>query len=167
MRLTYRYAARLFCCMLIGALISACGSRSDVPIANTAKVQLAEDSQQTFYYTGAAQSFKVPSGVTQLTVTAYGAGGGGKKSSGGYPGSYYGGGGRADAAPNTAPAARVVVAAAAPRLPSSRRRAFIRSPAVERMETARSFFLGSDKGDGDHHREVGQKCDETGVDSQR
>jgi hypothetical protein len=61
------------------ALLAGC-SGSQVPMAapgaNAGSDTLPH--QRTFYYTGAKQSFKVPAGVTKLTVVALGAHGAGK-----------------------------------------------------------------------------------------
>lgn len=59
------------------AIISACGSlgsRSALPVSNG---DLPQTSSRTFHFTHGIQRFKVPSGVTQVTITAYGATGGG------------------------------------------------------------------------------------------
>lgn len=72
------------------ALLAGCGVSQPpiaAPGANTRSAQLALAGsggpdvlphQHTFYYTGAKQSFKVPAGVTELTVVALGAHGAGK-----------------------------------------------------------------------------------------
>jgi len=70
------------------ALISACsvhGNSGDLPSVNQSNAE--PQSSKTFHFTRAVQTFKVPSGVTQLVITAYGAAGGGSKASQyGYPG---------------------------------------------------------------------------------
>ena len=43
---------------------------------NTAKIDLMAITTQTFYYTGATQSFTVPAGITSLTAQLFGASGG-------------------------------------------------------------------------------------------
>jgi hypothetical protein len=56
------------------AILSACGG-SQVPIATPfSAAQRAAGGTKTFKYTGAAQSFKVPAGVTHITIKAYGGG---------------------------------------------------------------------------------------------
>ena len=56
------------------AILSACGG-AQVPIATPfSAAQRAAGGTKTFKYTGAAQSFKVPAGVTHVTIKAYGGG---------------------------------------------------------------------------------------------
>jgi hypothetical protein len=76
MSLTYRRTLQVFWGFLSVAVISACGalgSPGALPGANSAP----QTSSRTFHFTHEPQRFKVPSGVTELTVTAYGARGGG------------------------------------------------------------------------------------------
>jgi hypothetical protein len=67
-------------------LLAGCGgsSYSLGPTAGTAGPLAPQKSKQRFLYTGAQQSFVVPSGVTKIKVIAYGASGGGKF----YPSNY-------------------------------------------------------------------------------
>jgi hypothetical protein len=55
-------------------------------IAAPAAVDAQSASSRAFEYAGAAQTFIVPGGVTQIAVTAYGAEGGGSISAGGHGG---------------------------------------------------------------------------------
>ncbi|MBV9264015.1 MAG: hypothetical protein JO324_06795 [Candidatus Eremiobacteraeota bacterium] len=58
-----------------------------MPFTNPSNAQPPTSSSRTFHFTHTAQKFKVQAGVTQLTVTAYGAMGGGYSSKKyGYPG---------------------------------------------------------------------------------
>lgn len=61
----------------VAVLLSGCGGFHSTP-ASVANSQTRATNQQTFSYTGAQQSFTVPTGVTQITVTANGASGAGK-----------------------------------------------------------------------------------------
>lgn len=63
---------------VVAALLSACGG-SSVPqtSSNAASDVSALKSSKTFTYTGKVQTFKVPAGVTQITVVAHGGEGGG------------------------------------------------------------------------------------------
>ncbi len=66
---------------LVGAaaLLSACsGSRqfAMTPGATSSATRPSSSDQQTFSYTGAEQSFKVPSDVNSITIVADGAAGG-------------------------------------------------------------------------------------------
>ena len=60
---------------LTGALLSACGGASSVPVAadNAFKAATGPKHHQTFSYTGKKQTFIVPAGVRRLTVVARGA----------------------------------------------------------------------------------------------
>jgi hypothetical protein len=60
---------------LAGALLSACGGASSVPVAadNAFKAATGPKHHQTFSYTGKKQTFIVPAGVRRLTVVARGA----------------------------------------------------------------------------------------------
>jgi hypothetical protein len=62
-----------------GALLSACGGGSSVPIASNNAINNAGAAKgnKTFKYTGSVQAFKVPKGVTQLSVVARGGEGAG------------------------------------------------------------------------------------------
>jgi hypothetical protein len=73
-----------FVCAALGlsvvpVLLSACGGASSVPIATGDPVNNAGAAQyhKTFKYTGSEQTFKVPTGVKQLTVVARGGEGAG------------------------------------------------------------------------------------------
>jgi hypothetical protein len=55
------------------ALLTACGGSQPPVAASDATPALSHD--RTFKYTGSKQSFKVPTGVTHITITAYGANG--------------------------------------------------------------------------------------------
>lgn len=63
----------------VAALLSGCGGGSSVPIAigNPVGNAGAAKNSETFKYTGKVQTFKVPKGVTQLTVVARGGEGAG------------------------------------------------------------------------------------------
>ena len=72
-----------------GALLSACGGGSSVPIVTDNAIGAsALKHHQTFSYTGSKQTFIVPAGVTRLTLVARGGEGGGEENppSGGFPG---------------------------------------------------------------------------------
>jgi hypothetical protein len=59
------------------AMLAACGG-SQLPFGAFSVTDVsgyARMHQRTFNYNGKAQSFKVPSGITQITVEAYGASG--------------------------------------------------------------------------------------------
>jgi hypothetical protein len=76
------------------ASLCACGDSTPISPTQTNSNDVVTQSH-TFYYTGAKQTFKVPTGVTKLTVVARGAAGAGE--SGSYSGTayeYYGRGGR-------------------------------------------------------------------------
>jgi hypothetical protein len=82
----------------IGAalLLSACGGSSPggVPAAVNMGDRVTQGNK-TFKYTGREQAFKVPAGVTKITVVARGAAGGGESGSySGYRYQYFGRGGR-------------------------------------------------------------------------
>jgi hypothetical protein len=86
---TYKRTLRILWSILSAATISACGAGSPgaLPGSNPSNAEPPPSSSQTFHFARTAQKFKVPSGVTQLTITAEGAVGGGYKNSGsGYPG---------------------------------------------------------------------------------
>jgi hypothetical protein len=77
MSLTFRRTLQLLGCIVSVAIVSACGalgSPSAIPGSNDDSPQT---SSRTFHFTHAIQRFKVPTGVTQITITAYGAMGGG------------------------------------------------------------------------------------------
>jgi hypothetical protein len=58
------------------SLLTACGASQPQGVwAPTSAAAQAGSHRQTFKYTGGKQSFKVPAGVTQITVTAIGGGG--------------------------------------------------------------------------------------------
>jgi hypothetical protein len=61
------------------AMLSACGGGPSVPIATGSPINDAGavKGNKTFKYTGSEQTFKVPKGVTQLTVVARGGEGAG------------------------------------------------------------------------------------------
>lgn len=69
---------KLVSAVFAAALVAACGGGnvfSSTAIPGT--LRPATHGSKTFDYTGTAQTFKVPSGVTKLTIIAYGASGGG------------------------------------------------------------------------------------------
>ncbi len=77
MSLTYQRKLQIFSSILAAALLAACGAQGNPgapPVLNLAQPLT---SSRTFHFTHAAQKFKVPQGVTQLTITAFGAQGGG------------------------------------------------------------------------------------------
>jgi len=59
------------------AIISACGALGSPGALPSTNGDSPQTSSRTFHFTHAVQRFKVPSGATQLTITAYGAMGGG------------------------------------------------------------------------------------------
>jgi hypothetical protein len=71
-----RYAVAV---SVASALLSACGGGSSIP--RTADNAISDPSaakhNQTFHYTGKEQTFKVPTGVKELTVVAHGGEGAG------------------------------------------------------------------------------------------
>jgi Glycine rich protein len=67
------------------ALLAACaGSSRGVMPSGVTNADQAPIGNKTFKYTGAQQSFTVPTGVTRITVVARGAAGGGEKCIGSY-----------------------------------------------------------------------------------
>jgi hypothetical protein len=66
-------------CMLLvagAATIAGCAGGLQAPISRAAASAAGSGAKsKTFDYTGKRQSFRVPSGITKLTVAAYGAGG--------------------------------------------------------------------------------------------
>jgi hypothetical protein len=62
------------------------GSQLPIGTAMTPTTQAVVQTNQTFLYTGMPQRFKVPTGVTQVTVIAVGAAGGGTTTSYAHPG---------------------------------------------------------------------------------
>ena len=65
----------------MAALLTGCGG-SQTPNALVPSANGSADSasgSRTFYYTGAEQTFKVPAGVTSITVVARGGAGAGSK----------------------------------------------------------------------------------------
>jgi hypothetical protein len=87
MSLTYRRPLQVCWGIFTAAIISACGARESPGALPAANADLPQTSSRTFHFTREPQRFKVPSGVTQLTITAYGAMGGGfSKPSAGNPG---------------------------------------------------------------------------------
>lgn len=81
-----RVAIVLGACLTV-ALLAACGGSKSLPLseapsqpgtnATLATTAVKPDETLTFKFTGDAQSYTVPQGVTHLGVTAYGAAGGG------------------------------------------------------------------------------------------
>ncbi|MGB8908321.1 MAG: hypothetical protein WCC84_06200 [Candidatus Cybelea sp.] len=93
-----RYALSI--CVLV-AIVTGCGGRAGggaVPVVNAAPDALPY--HRTFHYTGKPQSFKVPAGVTKITVIAHGGNGAGVL------GAY---GGRVSAIIPVAPAEKLVI----------------------------------------------------------
>lgn len=87
MRLKTKSKLQVFCSIIAAAPLVACGAHVIPGVANDQKAVLPLSSSRTFHFTHSAQKFKVPQGVTELTITAYGAQGGGpKKSKQGPPG---------------------------------------------------------------------------------
>jgi hypothetical protein len=87
--MTYKRKLRILWSIISAVTISACGAGSPgaLPGSNASNAEPPPSSSQTFHFTRTAQKFKVPSRVTQLTITVDGAVGGGYKNSGsGYPG---------------------------------------------------------------------------------
>lgn len=80
---------------LAGALLSACGGGSSVPVAADTPIDGTSGAKhhQTFAYTGTKQTFIVPAGVTRLIVVARGGEGRGSFVHGsgtpGFPGRVY------------------------------------------------------------------------------
>ncbi|HEV3090319.1 MAG TPA: hypothetical protein VGX91_02630 [Candidatus Cybelea sp.] len=67
-----------FSAFAVAALLTACGVPGPpAGVASSAVKRESGSSSQTFNYTGATQSFYVPTGVTSLQITAIGAGGNG------------------------------------------------------------------------------------------
>jgi Glycine rich protein len=75
----FEFGRRVLCISVAAALLSACGGGSSIPIStdSVAKGAGAPKGSKTFNYTGKEQTFKVPAGVTQLTVVAHGGEGAG------------------------------------------------------------------------------------------
>ncbi len=87
MSLTYRRTLQICWSIVSVAVISACGALGSPSALPGPNGDSPQTSSRTFHFTHAPQRFKVPSGVTQLTITAYGAMGGGySSSSNGNPG---------------------------------------------------------------------------------
>src|SRR5580700_5406116 len=73
--------SRLLCCALnccvAAAIFAGCGGRAGNGVVPTSGAPDRLSYHKSFYYTGARQSFKVPTGVTQISVVARGAAGAG------------------------------------------------------------------------------------------
>jgi hypothetical protein len=84
----YGNCARVVASIAAAGLISACSSQAGsgaLPGSNPSNA--APASSKTFHFTRTPQTFKVPSGVTRVTISAQGAvGGGPAKMEYGYPG---------------------------------------------------------------------------------
>jgi hypothetical protein len=84
---TYRRRLQIIWSIVSAAFLAGCGVHGSSGALPGLNPSSAQTSSRTFHFTHAAQKFKVPQGVTQLTITADGAQGGGpKKSSQGPPG---------------------------------------------------------------------------------
>ena len=84
---TYRCNLQVLWSIGTAALLVACGAHASPGALPDGDASQPATSSRTFHFTRTAQKFKVPKGVTQLTITAYGAQGGGyKDASQGYPG---------------------------------------------------------------------------------
>ena len=73
MSLTYQRKLQIFSSILAATVLVACGAQGNpgaLPAVNLAR-PLA--SSRTFHFTHGVQKFRVPQGVTQLTITAFGA----------------------------------------------------------------------------------------------
>ena len=77
MSLTHRRALQVWWSVFSVAIISACGAPGSTSALPGSKSDSPQTSSLTFRFTHEPQRFKVPSGVTQLTITADGAMGGG------------------------------------------------------------------------------------------
>jgi len=87
MRLKIKSKLRMFCGIMAAAPLVACGAHVNPGVVTNPNALPPLTSSRTFHFTHSAQKFKVPQGVTELTITAYGAQGGGpKKSKQGPPG---------------------------------------------------------------------------------
>jgi hypothetical protein len=64
-----------FAAFVFTALLCACATSSSSVTPESSILRQPNDGRATFTYTGAKQSFKVPAGVTQVTITARGASG--------------------------------------------------------------------------------------------
>jgi hypothetical protein len=75
----FEFGRCALCISVAAALLSACGggSSTPIPLGNVANGVGAAKGNQTFKYTGKEQTFKVPSGVTEVTVVAHGGEGAG------------------------------------------------------------------------------------------
>lgn len=75
---TGKRTLQIFWIVMSTVLLAACGARGSpgaLPSLNVSPLA----SSRTFHFTHGVQKFKVPQGVTELTITAFGAQGGGTK----------------------------------------------------------------------------------------
>src|SRR5580698_6052709 len=77
MSLTYQRKLQIFLSILAAALLAACGAQGNPGAPPAFNLAQPLTSSRTFHFTHAVQKFKVPQGVSQLTITAFGAQGGG------------------------------------------------------------------------------------------
>jgi hypothetical protein len=76
----FYFARYALCIGTAAALLSACaGSSPGVMLSGVTTSDRAPTGSQTFTYTGAEQTFKVPTGISSITVDVYGAAGFGSK----------------------------------------------------------------------------------------
>jgi hypothetical protein len=66
-------AGHALCPCVVAALLAGCGGSPQPGSYNVSEATPVFSHDQVFHYTGSKQSFKVPSGVTRLKITAYGA----------------------------------------------------------------------------------------------
>jgi hypothetical protein len=64
-------------CCVAAAMLAGCGGRAGNGVVPTSGAPDRLSYHKSLYYTGARQSFKVPTGVTQISVVARGAAGAG------------------------------------------------------------------------------------------
>lgn len=76
---TYKRTLQIFWGLISASLLVACGTQGNPGALPGLEAVRSLNSSRTFHFTHAVQKFKVPHGVTQLTITAYGAQGGGPK----------------------------------------------------------------------------------------
>ena len=86
-----RYAVSI---CVASVILAGCGGRVNSVVVPLSGISNALPGQHTFEYTGTKQSFKVPPGVTSITVVARGAAGSPDSSSSGSYNDYFGHGSR-------------------------------------------------------------------------
>jgi len=77
MSLTFRRTLQLLWSIVSVGIVSACGALGSPTALPGANDDSPQNSSRTFHFTHAIQRFKVPTGVTHITISAYGAMGGG------------------------------------------------------------------------------------------